>query len=44
MLESDSWNDPNGEPYAVYTTTPKGEKWLIDNQDKLQMEIDDVPF
>jgi DNA-binding PadR family transcriptional regulator len=44
MLVSDSWSDQNGEPYLVYTTTPKGDQWLIENQDKLELKIDDVPF
>jgi hypothetical protein len=38
MTESDIWNDPqDGDPYTVYKPTAKGEKWLIDNQDKLQL-------
>jgi hypothetical protein len=52
MVESDLWNDRNDEPYAVYKPTAKGEKWIIDNQDKLQLrtsgdptaEEDDTPF
>ena len=44
MLASEFESDQNGEPYAVYTVTPKGEQWLIDNQHKLQMEYEDVPF
>ena len=37
MIESDLWTDQNGDPYAVYKPTAKGEKWIIDNQDKLQL-------
>lgn len=44
MLMSDQWSDQNGESYSVYTTTPKGDQWLIDNQDKLELKIEDVPF
>jgi hypothetical protein len=40
MVESDLFNDENGEPYLVYKTTLKGEQWIIDNQDKLQLTID----
>ena len=47
MLESDLWNDHDGEQYTVYKTTPKGDKWLIDNQDKIQLRndgmVDDIP-
>jgi DNA-binding PadR family transcriptional regulator len=44
MIESDLWNDQNDEPYSVYRTTPKGDQWLIDNQEKLQLRNDDIPF
>jgi hypothetical protein len=51
MIESDLWTDQDGDPYAVYKPTPKGEKWLIDNQDKLQLRTnrdqdvdDDIPL
>jgi hypothetical protein len=44
MIVSDQWSDQNGEPYSVYTTTPKGDQWLIENQDKLELKTDDVPF
>jgi hypothetical protein len=44
MIVSDTWSDQNGDRYAVYTTTPKGDDWLIANQDKLELKIEDVPF
>ncbi len=44
MIMADTFRDEYGEPYSVYTTTPKGDDWLIANQDKLELKIDDVPF
>ncbi len=44
MVESDLWNDQNGDPYTIYITTPNGDQWLIENQDKLELKIEDVPF
>jgi hypothetical protein len=44
MIESDLWNDQEGDPYTVYTTTPNGDQWLIENQDKLELKIDEIPF
>lgn len=43
MIESEIWNNEEGETYSVYKPTAKGEKWLLDNQDKLQLR-NDVPF
>lgn len=43
MVESDLWTDPDSGPYAVYKPTDKGEKWLIDNQDKLQLRTSGEP-
>jgi hypothetical protein len=37
MVKSYLVNDPDGDTYYVYTPTAKGEQWLIDNQDKLQL-------
>jgi hypothetical protein len=40
LLESDLWDDHDGEPYAVYKTTSVGEDWLIANRDKLILKVD----
>jgi hypothetical protein len=52
MLDSDLWTEQGDEPYMVYKTTPKGEQWLVTNQDKLTLAVphkqvkgsDSVPF
>jgi DNA-binding PadR family transcriptional regulator len=52
MIESELFNNTEGDPYAVYKVTPRGEQWLIDNQDMLTLKSEnktndisnDVPF
>lgn len=46
MLESDLWTDEGDYPYMVYKTTPKGDQWLITNQERLILtkKADDLPF
>jgi hypothetical protein len=39
MVESDLFNDENGDPYLVYRTTPKGDQWIIDNQSMLELTV-----
>ena len=40
MIETAMDEDHNGEPVAVYQATSKGEQWLIANQDKVQLKMD----
>lgn len=46
LLASSVWSDMDGDQYFVFTTTPEGEKWLIDNQDRLVLkkEEDSLPL
>jgi len=48
MVASGIEQDDNGNPYAAYKTTDKGEEWLIANQDKLTLTAeppsDNIPF
>jgi hypothetical protein len=48
--------DQNGNPYNVFSVAPKGEEWLIEHQDELNLEVqqssvpamgitdEDIPF
>lgn len=36
--------DQNGNDYPVYFVDKNGEQWLLDNQDKLILRKDDIPF
>jgi len=44
MVESRESENYSGDPYHGYALTNKGESWLIANQEKLQLKIDDIPF
>jgi len=48
MVDSGIEQDQNGEPYAVYKATDKGEEWLVTNQEKLTLTAEpttgDIPF
>jgi nucleoside 2-deoxyribosyltransferase len=53
FLSSDLTQDMNGESYPTYKVIEKGENWLLQNQDKLQLKSmgreqeshkDDLPF
>lgn len=47
LILLDTWTDQQ-EPYRVYKPTPKGEQWLIDNQDQLTLAMprlsEELPF
>jgi hypothetical protein len=43
FIESGTDEDYNGNPYEVCRLTEKGENWLIDHQDRLQLRIDQPP-
>jgi hypothetical protein len=40
LLESEMSTDQDGDPYAVYKTTTRGEDWLIANQERLTLKVD----
>ena len=42
MVASDMTTDFNGNEYAVYRVTEKGEDWLFKNQDKLVLQHDNT--
>lgn len=53
MLHMKPASDEHGYEYAAYSVEPKGEQWLLDNQDKLVLRAeptpspqrtDDIPF
>lgn len=48
MVDSGLDQDQNGEPYAVYKATDKGEEWLVTNQEKLTLTAEpttgEIPF
>lgn len=52
LIETDLWEDRDGDPYTVYKASEQGEQWLINNQEKLTLTKepegpatgDDVPF
>lgn len=49
MIESDLWTNQDGDPYTVYKTTLRGEQWLITNQDRLVLTVEqnqekEIPF
>lgn len=50
LIESEARVDDNNEPYLVYNVTPRGENWLIEHQDELNLKVEkqltdnDVPF
>ncbi|MCA9467975.1 MAG: hypothetical protein KC643_21375 [Nitrospira sp.] len=45
FLESDFWTQStsygNDENYTVYKTTMEGEEWLVENQDRLKLRVDE---
>jgi hypothetical protein len=48
LVTSKAGHDENGEPWVEYALTPRGEDWLLSNQDKLVLRIppkdSDIPF
>jgi len=52
LIETEIWEDRDGDKYNVYKTSEKGEQWLINNQEKLTLTMepqepvkdDDIPF
>jgi len=41
---SDLWSDRSDEPYSVYKTTETGDKWVMDNQEKLTLKVEQIRF
>ena len=52
MIETNMWENRDGDSYIVYRTSDEGEQWLVSNQERLALtkELeepstgDDVPF
>lgn len=44
MLLQEFETDQNGYDYPVYFVIESGEQWLLDNQDKLILREDEIPF
>ena len=42
MVTSDRRTDQDGDEYTVYTITPRGFAWLLNNQDRLVLRRSDV--
>lgn len=44
MISTETDHDQNGEPFSIYMINSKGENWLLQNQNKLVLKIEEQPI